>query len=79
MTGNTLGDFISGKSKEVTPLINEVSIFKQLIKERKKPWIWSGNSCPIHAQKQKKTKGSKENKGVEGVGRGRVGRGRTLT
>ena len=37
MAGNTLGDFISGKSKEVLPIINEVSIFKQLIKERKEP------------------------------------------
>lgn len=37
MAGNTLGDFVSGRSKEVAPLINEVSLFKQLIKERKEP------------------------------------------
>lgn len=37
MANNTFGDSISGKSKEVALIINEVSIFKQLIKERKEP------------------------------------------
>jgi hypothetical protein len=33
----TLGDLVSSKSKEVDPIFSEVSIFKQLIKERKEP------------------------------------------
>lgn len=34
MSGNTLGDFMKSKSKDVDPIVQEVSIFKQLIKER---------------------------------------------
>ena len=33
----TLGELSSSKSREVNPIISEVSIFKQLIKERKEP------------------------------------------
>jgi len=34
MSGQTIGDIIKSKSKEVDPIVSEVSIFKQLIKER---------------------------------------------
>lgn len=37
MADNTIGEILKSKSKEVDPLVSEVSIFKQLIKERKDP------------------------------------------
>ncbi|MCK4829821.1 sensor histidine kinase, partial [bacterium] len=37
MSGDTLGDILKSKSREVDPVISEVSIFKQLIKERVHP------------------------------------------
>lgn len=37
MSSNTIGDMMSSKSKEVNPLISELSLFKQLIKERAHP------------------------------------------
>ena len=37
MSGNTIGDILKSKSIEVDPVVNEVSIFKQLIKERMHP------------------------------------------
>lgn len=37
MTSNTLGDFLKSESRDVDPIIQEVSIFKQLIKERVHP------------------------------------------
>lgn len=37
MADNTIGEILKSKSKEVDPLVSEVSIFKQLIKERAHP------------------------------------------
>jgi hypothetical protein len=37
VSGNTFEDAFKSKSKEVSPLVNEVAIFKQLIKEREHP------------------------------------------
>ncbi|MDX6501503.1 MAG: hypothetical protein QOG23_4763 [Blastocatellia bacterium] len=37
MTFNTIGDAVQSKSQEVKPAVNEVSVFKQLIKERVHP------------------------------------------
>ena len=37
MLGNTIGDAFKSKSREVSPVVNEVAIFKQLIKERAHP------------------------------------------
>ena len=34
MADNTIGETLKSKSKEVNPLVSEVSVFKQLIKER---------------------------------------------
>ena len=37
MSNTTIGDIVKSKSKEVDPVVSEVSIFKQLIKERVHP------------------------------------------
>ena len=37
MSDTTIGDIVKSKSKEVDPVVSEVSIFKQLIKERVHP------------------------------------------